>query len=91
MLSEADCKEDWKELGYEVSAQHIFDTLKVTLRQKPLNNINLSRRCGSMNFRIRYDTSIYDIWWSKTIEDVAKIVGVFAKVKRNEQVWYFQV
>ncbi len=70
-----------KELGYEVSSQTYFDTLKVAIEAKTLNTIKSIAEDLEMNFRYDYDKVFITFDEAKTIDDVANIVEVFAKVK----------
>jgi glycine dehydrogenase len=70
-----------KELGYNVSSQTYFDTLKVAIEAKTLNTIKSIAEDLEMNFRYDYDTVFITFDEAKTIDDVVNIVEVFAKVK----------
>ncbi|MFT5771889.1 MAG: glycine dehydrogenase, partial [Algoriphagus sp.] len=69
------------ELGFNVSSQTYFDTLKVSIEAKTLNTIKSIAEDLEMNFRYDYDTVFITFDEAKTIDDVANIVEVFAKVK----------
>jgi len=68
-------------LGYEVSSQTYFDTLKVAIEAKTLNTIKSIAEDSEMNFRFAYDTVYMTFDEAKTMDDVKQIVAVFAKAK----------
>jgi glycine dehydrogenase len=68
-------------LGYEVSSQTYFDTLKVAIEAKTLNTIKSFAEDSEMNFRFAYDTVFMTFDEAKTMDDVKQIVAVFAKAK----------
>ena len=68
-------------LGYEVSSQTYFDTLKVAIEAKTLNTIKSIAEDSEMNFRFAYDTVFMTFDEAKTMDDVKQIVAVFAKAK----------
>jgi len=68
-------------LGYEVSAQTYFDTLKVAIEAKTLNTIKSIADESEINFRFAYDTIYMTFDEAKTMDDVKQIVSVFAKAK----------
>jgi glycine dehydrogenase len=69
------------QLGYSVSPQQFFDTVKVSLDAETLKKVNELALASDLNFRYEADGLFITFDEVKTLSDTQEVVNVFAKAK----------
>jgi len=69
------------QLGYSVSSQQFFDTVKVSLDAETLKKVNELALASDLNFRYEADGLFITFDEVKTLSDTQEVVNVFAKAK----------
>jgi glycine dehydrogenase len=73
------------QLGYTISSQQFFDTVKVNLDAATLERVNKLALAAEMNFRYEQRDLFITFDEAKTLSDVQEIVNVFAEAKGQKE------